>query len=194
MYRQQNLIVFAKEPRIGAVKTRLAKDIGHVQATFWYRNQLQKLFRRIGSTLSCNQHLFLSPRKSSRYFKPYAKNSWNIHYQGTGDLGQRMKTALCKVGSGPTILVGSDIPALSKKHIKSAFALLNKTDVVFGPAEDGGYWLIGLSRFTKAPNFHNIRWSTEYALSDTMEQFSKGHSIGLLEKLKDVDSASDLNY
>lgn len=103
-----------------------------------------------------------------------------------------MASAFFSVGHGPKLLIGSDIPAVSRKHIRLAFKQLNSVDAVFGPAQDGGYWLIGLSRFVVPPNLKHVRWSSKYALSDTLSKFGPKLSVKLIQTLKDVDRGSDL--
>ena len=103
-----------------------------------------------------------------------------------------MTSAFLSVGHGPKLLIGSDIPAVSRKHIRLAFKQLNSVDAVFGPAQDGGYWLIGLGRFMVPPNLKHVRWSSKYALSDTLSKFGPKLSVKLIQTLKDVDRGSDL--
>ena len=103
-----------------------------------------------------------------------------------------MKSAFLSVGHGPRVLIGSDIPAVSAQHIELAFKQLNSVDAIFGPAQDGGYWLIGLSRFVVPPNLKNVRWSSQYALSDTLSKFGPKVRVKLIQTLKDVDRGSDL--
>ncbi|MBH68577.1 MAG: hypothetical protein CMM58_09520 [Rhodospirillaceae bacterium] len=192
MNPNNHLIVFAKQPKIGWVKTRLAKDIGLVNATFWYRKQLLNLLKTLDSTLPCRRHLFVTPDAAARQPTIYTTLGWEVHSQGGGDLGARMKRAFTRVGAGPRVLIGSDIPEISKQHIRTAFSELRRADAVFGPAKDGGYWLIGLSKYTGLPHLRKIRWSTRFALSDTINHFRNGDKISLLETLTDVDHGPDL--
>ena len=90
-----SLIVFAKEPRIGNVKTRLARDIGYVNATFWYRQHLAILIKELTDKLPFKKkYLFVSPNNSKRNFTYYTSKGWEIRYQSNGELGKRMKDAL----------------------------------------------------------------------------------------------------
>jgi len=93
----------------------------------------------------------------------------------------------------PVCIVGSDIPDLSRRHVARAFAALRGADAVFGPAEDGGYWLIGLRRGGTVPAtlFRGVRWSTRHALADT-EASIPGLRIARVDTLRDVDEAADL--
>jgi glycosyltransferase A (GT-A) superfamily protein (DUF2064 family) len=89
------------------------------------------------------------------------------------------------------VLVGSDIPALSARHIAAAFAALGRCDLVFGPATDGGYWLVGARDGAMARGlFRTVRWSGPQALADTLAN-ARGRRVTLLEALADVDDAAD---
>tara|TARA_B100000214_G_scaffold105298_1_gene73927 strand:+ start:3873 stop:4451 length:579 start_codon:yes stop_codon:yes gene_type:complete len=187
-----HLIIFVKEPRVGKVKTRLAEGIGLIRATFWYRRQLDHLLNTFKPSSSYAKHLFVTPHQGLKYFRSYTKQGWRLYHQSPGDLGEKMTSAFLSVGHGPKLLIGSDIPAVSRQHIGLAFKQLNSVDAVFGPAQDGGYWLIGLSRFVVPPKLQHVRWSTKYALSDTLSKFSPKVSVKLIPTLTDVDRASDL--
>ena len=187
-----HLIIFVKEPRVGRVKTRLADDIGPINATFWYRRQLHHLLNTFKPSSPYAKHLFVTPHIGLKYFRPYTKEGWRLCRQSPGDLGKKMTSAFLSVGHGPKLLIGSDIPAVSRKHIRLAFKQLNSVDAVFGPAQDVGYWLIGLGRFMVPPNLNHVRWSSKYALSDTLSEFGPKMSIKFIQTLKDVDRGSDL--
>lgn len=105
-----------------------------------------------------------------------------------------MMRMLRRAGPGPVVLVGADIPQLRKQHIARAFACLGPNESVLGPSMDGGYWLIGLANGARAlpsTTLKAVRWSTRFALSDTM--FSLGQlSIGLTDCLDDIDTLLDL--
>ena len=190
MARHQHLIVFAREPRIGRVKRRLAAGLGMVGAGFWYRRQLDALLRRLAGPQPWRRHLFITPGTARH--APIWPRGWAVRAQGTGDLGQRMHRALSAPPAGPVVLVGSDIPDIEIRHIQTAFRALDHADVVLGPAVDGGYWLIGLARRRPPPAFGQVRWSTPHALADTIGGFDRRTKIILLETLRDVDKVADL--
>ena len=192
MKKRGHLIIFVKEPRVGKVKTRLADDIGPINATFWYRRQLNHLLNNFKRSSPYAKHLFVTPHRGLKYFRPYTRQGWRLCCQSPGDLGKKMASAFFSVGHGPKLLIGSDIPAVSRQHIRLAFKQLNSVDAIFGPAQDGGYWLIGLSRFVMPPNLKHVRWSSKYALSDTLSKFGPKLSVKLIQTLKDVDRGSDL--
>ena len=103
-----------------------------------------------------------------------------------------MRRAFETMAPGPAVLVGSDIPELTPSHIAKAFAALGRADAVFGPAEDGGYWLVGLSpRARRADPFADVAWSSSSALADTGASLPRSHSVAILDRLGDVDIGSD---
>jgi len=108
--------------------------------------------------------------------------------QGEGDLGRRMRRALAACPPGPAVLVGSDIPALAAHHIADAFRLLGRQDLVFGPAGDGGFWLIGARRRPRLPPlFGPVRWSGPHTLGDVLSNLPPRVSVGFAARLEDVD-------
>lgn len=114
--------------------------------------------------------------------------------QGRGDLGDRMGRIFRCAGQGPLVIIGADIPGITPKHIGEAFDALADHDAVVGPAPDGGYWLIGLRRGTRAvPKtlFQNVRWSSAHTLEDTLKSLG-GLRVAQIATLRDVDTASDL--
>jgi hypothetical protein len=111
--------------------------------------------------------------------------------QGRGDVGQRMATACRRFRHGNVAIIGSDIPAANEADLRAAFRALGSHDAVFGPAEDGGYWLVALGPRRPAQPFDNARWSTRHALADTLRNF-RGRRVALLRMLRDVDTAGDL--
>ena len=123
-----------------------------------------------------------------------ARSGRRLRGQGQGDLGQRMKLPFRVLPPGPVVLVGSDIPAMRPRHIARAFRLLGRHDLVFGPASDGGFWLVGARRSRPLPRtlFAGVRWSTAQALADTLATIPPGYSTGLADTLDDVDDAQDL--
>ena len=104
-----------------------------------------------------------------------------------------MVRMLGQVSQGPACLIGADIPAITRKEIAQGFAALGNHDAVFGPAPDGGFWLIGLKHPRRQPPhfFKNVRWSSEYALADSIASLPD-HRIARIATLRDVDTADDL--
>ncbi len=94
-------------------------------------------------------------------------------------------------GSGPRIVIGSDIPGVRRHHIARAFAALGRHDAVFGPAEDGGFWLVGLRHRPPVGMFKGVRWSTSHVLADSLATMPD-LSVALIDRLHDVDTVQDL--
>ena len=188
-----NLIIFAKAPQMGIVKRRLANDIGHIKATFWYKSQLANLIKQLNHKVPVRKYLFITPKNSKGFFKHCARGNWQIKYQSKGHLGERMADAMSRVSNGPRILIGSDIPNVKYEYIRLAFKELGKSKVVFGPSNDGGYWLIGVAGGQKLPKIKDVRWSTQYALTDTIRCFNQPKKIGYVQTMSDIDNGEDFN-
>lgn len=187
----QTLIVMVKEPRAGRVKTRLGREIGMVAAAWWFRHQVRRLLRRIEDP-RWQVVLAVSPDRAglqSRVWPPHLAR-WP---QGRGDLGARMARALRRAPAGPACVIGADIPDITRARISAAFSALGDHDAVFGPAFDGGYWLVGLKHpRVQPPAFlQGVRWSCEHALEDSIATL-EGYCIAHAATLRDVDTAADL--
>ncbi|MGE3477674.1 MAG: TIGR04282 family arsenosugar biosynthesis glycosyltransferase [Rhodospirillaceae bacterium] len=184
---KRQLAIFAKVPRLGQVKRRLAREIGDVAAWRFQRAMLAALLRSLARDPRWRTTLWLSPDRLARG-GGLRVNGLRLRAQGGGDLGARMRRAFLARTKGPVVLVGSDIPALGPKQIRAAFRALGRNDLIFGPAKDGGYWLIASARRRgRMPTLANVRWSTTHALADTRARFDRRHRVTLLDTLEDVD-------
>lgn len=172
-----------KAPRAGRVKTRLGREIGMTTAAWWYRHQTARLLRKIRDP-RWDLVLAVSPDQA---MGPWPGGHPKVP-QGQGDLGARMGRLL---GNGSTLIIGSDIPGITREEIARAFAALKGADVVIGPALDGGFWAIGARKPLPARAFQGVRWSTEFALADTLQTL-KGLRIAYAGTLADIDTAEDL--
>ncbi|MDJ0389113.1 TIGR04282 family arsenosugar biosynthesis glycosyltransferase [Roseomonas sp. E05] len=183
---RDTLLIFARAPRLGAVKRRLARGIGAMAALRFYRAQLAAVAQTAAREGRWDVRLATTP--------PGARAPWPLRLpgipQGHGDLGARLDRTT-RAHPGRVVVIGSDIPGITAADIRAAFRALGRADAVFGPAEDGGYWLVGLSARRPARPFAKVRWSTEHALADTLANFV-GRRIALLRTLRDVDTAEDL--
>ncbi|MYM55040.1 DUF2064 domain-containing protein [Rhodobacteraceae bacterium GS-10] len=185
------LVVMIKEPRPGRVKTRLGRDIGMIRAAWWFRHQTARLLRRLQDP-HWDLVLAVSPDHEG-----LSSRIWPAHLermpQGAGDLGDRMARVFRSRPPGPVCIIGADIPGITPAHIARAFRALGNHDAVFGPAPDGGYWLVGLKRVAPPPAtlFQDVRWSSEHALADTIATLP-GLRIARIDTLHDVDCAADL--
>ena len=188
MSRRARLVIMARAPRLGAVKRRLARDIGTLAALRFYRQSLRSLLRDLGVDARWQVILALTPHRAAR--RPCA--GLRPVPQGRGDLGARMGRFLRDLPPGPVVIVGTDIPGLGRAQVARALDALGTHDWVLGPSGDGGYWLIGARRLRRGPRdpFKDVRWSSEHTLADTFANL-KGERIAYLEELSDIDTGQD---
>ena len=189
----RRLVVMVKEPRAGRVKTRLGRGIGMTAAAWWMRHQTARLLRRLRDP---RWDIWLAVAPDRAVASPVWPGDLPRVAQGRGDLGARMGRVLRRRvmrtdPPGPVCIIGADIPGITRAHIARAFRALGSHDAVFGPAPDGGYWLIGMSRTAPPQLFNNVRWSTPHALADTLATLP-GLRIALIDTLADVDDPEDL--
>jgi uncharacterized protein len=190
--RQRYLVVFVKAPRLGQVKSRLAAGIGALAALRFYRETTARVLRRLGRDPRWRTLIAVTPTQALR--EPFWDPRLSRLDQGSGDLGHRMARMFRALPPGPVVIVGSDIPELAPRHVSQAFRALGTHDAVFGPARDGGYWLVGLRRSPCVPGglFCDVRWSSPHALADTRAGLPQGYKVAMLETLEDIDNAVDL--
>ena len=185
---RRQLVIMLKEPRVGRVKTRLGRDIGMTNAVWWFRHQTNALLRNLRDP---RWQIVLSVSPDCAV----ASRAWPQDLQrigqGRGDLGRRMQRALATPKVGNRVLIGADIPGVRTNHIADAFRALGRNDAVFGPATDGGFWLVGFRRQPPKNAFANVRWSSPDALSDTLANLDHVR-VGIAKTLRDVDTARDL--
>lgn len=191
------LLVFAKAPIPGRVKTRLARTIGDGAAALAYRALAERTLataaaaRRAG--VVANVELWLDPESDAATVEPWRERfGTTIERQAGADLGARMRHALrASLARGrPAILIGTDVPGYDVAYLAAAAAALERRDAVIGPAVDGGYVLIGLARDVDA--FAGVPWSTERVLAATRSRLAvEGASHDELAPLRDVDTYDD---
>lgn len=190
------VIIFVKAPRAGQVKTRLGADIGMGRAAALFRVMTERTIAQAEKG-GWRVMLAVDPGSALRGWDAL----WPPHIervaQGAGDLGARMRRVIGAAPLGPAVIIGADAPGLRARHLYQAFAALGRADAVFGPAVDGGFWLIGLARRRPIATFGSglfdgVRWSTKHALKDTRKSLPDGFDTALLEKLRDIDEAADL--
>jgi rSAM/selenodomain-associated transferase 1 len=182
---QRHLIIFARRPQLGVGKRRLAEAIGNVEALRFTRSSLNGLIRTLGSDRRWKLWVAATPDRPAGW----AGNGRHLP-QGKGSLGERLKRVVESLPPGPVVIVGTDLPSISCRDVAAAFATLAKRASVFGPAKDGGYWLIGLRRRPRPIlPFKHVRWSTAHALDDTIAAL-KGESHALLDLREDIDDAA----
>ena len=179
-------IVFARAPRLGTVKRRLARDIGDRAALRFHAGTLDRLLRTLAADRRFRTVLAVTPDHARMRLPPRVMRI----EQGKGDIGQRMYRALARFPRRGAAIVGSDIPDAGAADLWAAFRALGHADSAFGPAEDGGYWLVCLGPSRPAQPFARVRWSTSHALSDTLRNFT-GREVALLRILSDVDTVAE---
>jgi len=190
------IVVFAKAPAPGRVKTRLIPTLGEAGAAALHRRLVMHTLRAAQEADLGPVELWCAPDTHHAFFSECERGfGVSLHSQCEGDLGARMRRALEEVlgRAERAILVGSDIPALSAQYLRDAErALSGARDVVIGPAEDGGYVLIGLKR-SDPELFRDIPWGEPEVLAET-----RGRIAALrwrcfeLPALWDVDRPEDL--
>ena len=193
----RRLILFARFPVAGKVKTRLIPALGAEGAAALHRRLVLRTLRT-AHALCQARGVELEIRftgSSADAMRHWLGDRWLCRSQGEGDLGQRLERAFAdgfQEGSEASVIIGSDCPALTPGAVGSAFDSLQANPVVFGPAKDGGYYLIGLTRATPAL-FRGIAWGTGAVLTQSIAILARDHSRpALLEPLDDIDRPEDL--
>lgn len=183
------LIIFAKNPVKGRVKTRLAKFIGAAEALKHYKSLLQFTSEQT-KNLHCRKFLFLTDNIDTGLFDSLC----TCLLQQGSDLVERMKNAfqyVFSLGFHNVCIIGTDAPGLNSETILKAFKMLGDNDYVIGPSKDGGYYLLGM-KTANNDMFENISWSTDEVLNQTIAKInSAGKKYSLLEELCDVDTVED---
>lgn len=190
MNKKNLIIVFMRNPELGKVKTRLAKTVGEVSALRIYTFLLEhteKIIRNITSDKAV--YYSVKVRKDDIWdddiYLKYLQKGENI--------GDRMHNAFQNAFNKnyeKVVIVGSDLYDLKEKHLQEAFQKLNKRDVVIGPAQDGGYYLLGMNTL-HSEAFKNKKWGTSSVFNDTLKDLHK-NKVHQLEELNDIDTYQDM--
>ncbi len=192
MSSENLLIVFIKNPDLRKVKTRLAKSIGQAQALKVYDMLLSHTLN-ISQHLPCDKAVFYSERTEPG--DQWAQSGFMQYIQEGDDLGEKMYNAFRYAfhrDYRSAVIIGSDCLELSGSVINSAFRSLMSSDVVIGPATDGGYYLLGMNKLHDEI-FVNKSWSSPYLLEETLISISRLNlSLKLMETLSDIDDINDL--
>lgn len=200
MKREQAAIaLFARAPVLGQVKTRLAQAIGARGALALYLAFVDDCVARLARVRNIDRYLYLTSTWDEKVTPLPESAAMAIRYQSAGDLGARMQSAITELiadGYGRVLIVGTDSPDLPAGLIDDALAALVNSQCVIGPADDGGYYLIGVARAC-APRlpilFENIAWSTEAVCSETLARArAAGISVACLPRWYDIDTVADL--
>lgn len=188
MENKNLLIVFVKNIRLGKVKTRLAQTIGDENAFLIYKELVKITEKATQQLQNCTIQIYFSD--------VIIENKWEgceKFIQQGNDLGEKMQHAFQQgftMGYEKIVLIGSDLPDISSAIIQQGFDALNNNDIVFGPTEDGGYYLVGMNKLHPTI-FQNKPWSNEELLKITLNELSNT-KIKLLEILNDIDVYEDL--
>ena len=187
--KKEVVLVFQKNAVLGKVKTRLASGMGELRALEIYRHLIQLTYSVLEDV----------PVPVWTYFSDYIPESTHSSVEKSlvqegQDLGERMANAFARsfeLGMEKVVLIGTDCPTLQSNHLNEAFEALTHSDLVVGPATDGGYYLIGMKR--KADYlFEGISWSTSEVLSQTLAvATAHGLHFTLLDELSDIDTQED---
>jgi uncharacterized protein len=184
------LIIFTRNPQLGKVKTRLAKTIGNERALEVYNDLLIHTMIET-QYLGCDKFVFYDEDIEKNDL--WSKKIYKKEMQFGKDLGAKMQNAFQTVfdlGYQNCVIIGSDLFDLKSWHIDEAFNKLEVNDIVIGPAEDGGYYLLGLKKVIP-PIFRNKDWGKSTVLSSTLNDL-KNYKIDFMETLNDIDTFEDL--
>ena len=186
-----SIIVFIKNPRLGHVKTRLAKDVGDKKALEIYLKLTDHTRQVLEAAPYVNRNVYYSEFVD-------AEDDWSVDLfdkglQASGDLGDRIQHAFTEVfaQNEKVIIIGSDCAQLTTDHIIQAIDALDDHNVVIGPSLDGGYYLLGMNGNYETL-FEDINWSTETVLQETIDKANQQIiSVKLIDKLSDIDYIED---
>lgn len=189
----KHLVIMARQPVAGNVKSRLARQIGVARATGLYRQLMTSTMHRLSRDRRWRTWAAVTP-DISVFDYPWPSGV-RVFGQGSGDLGTRMQRIFDTIPHGrpcgSVIIIGTDIPFITADDIADAFHLLDRNHMVFGSAGDGGYWLVGARHSPRiAKAFANVRWSGKHTLADTLENV-KDLKIAFAREHYDIDTKAD---
>jgi hypothetical protein len=188
--------IMAKVPQAGEVKTRLCPPLSLSEAADLYGCFLRDTIAQVRALKAASPVIAYTPTSGGSFFKEIAPDFTLIPQQGT-DLGARMITSFAQLFArsyAGILLLGSDMPTLPSSYIQQAITHITtpQVDVVLGPSEDGGYYLIGLRQLHREL-FENMRWSTAQVFAETVQRAkAKGLKIACLPCWYDIDTPAEL--
>lgn len=195
MNKKRLLIIFVKNPELGKCKTRLAATIGDEKALNFYKNMLKRT-KEEAEKVGADKAIYYSSFIDEKDLWPNQPPFYKFLQNQNPDLGIKMQSAFEEAfqdGCESACIIGSDCYALDEKAIEQAFNALENHDVVLGPSNDGGYYLLGMNQL-HPELFKNKEWSTESVAPETIQDFkSLNLKYSLLEELTDIDNEEDLN-
>jgi len=190
------IILFAKAPVPGRVKTRLIAALGAEKAAALAGDMLSATMEEALAAAIGPVELCADPPADDAGWRGLITPGIDLSRQGEGNLGDRLSRAASRaIASGePVLLIGCDCPSLDRHRLRDAAALLDRHDAVIHPAEDGGYVLLGLARFDSSI-FTDIEWSTASVAATTIDRIGRlGWTLAIAETLRDIDDPSDLAF
>ncbi len=194
-YPSTKILVFAKAPEEGKVKTRLASSIGDKAALSFHEQMLERTLETVCKYKLASVELHVSGNTDHSLIQSLAiQYDIIVRAQYGSDLGERMYYALEQslLGCRYCVLIGTDCPAMNVDYLANAFtALIRGQDVVLGPAEDGGYVLIGVRQASR-DWFNDIAWGSRHVLEQSRQKIlANGAQLEELQTLWDVDQITD---
>jgi hypothetical protein len=191
------LIIFAKAPIPGEVKTRLCPPLTPDEAASLHGTLVLDAVERAKGLPGASLYVAGTPDITHPFFKVMeGRYGAKLLAQRGQDLGSRMKWTMqdaFEQGAQAVLLTGTDLPTLPRAHLVQALTLIESQDVVLGPTADGGYYLIGLRKLVPAL-FDGIAWSTASVFAETRKKVEQAAlSLGLLPECRDLDTLEDLN-
>jgi rSAM/selenodomain-associated transferase 1 len=193
MIPRRALLIFAKVPRPGAVKTRLQSAVSPEQAAELHKACISDTLRLARGVARCG--VLVCSAGSTAYFEKRRNGKMRVFPQRGANLGERLENAFRKMfrmGFREVVVIGTDSPWMGTECLRNAFATLSRNDLVLGPTVDGGYFLLGLSKFVPEL-FRGIPWSTENVCEQTLRAAQRAElSTKLLAKEFDLDRPEDL--
>ncbi|MFQ5675492.1 MAG: TIGR04282 family arsenosugar biosynthesis glycosyltransferase [bacterium] len=188
-------MIFVKYPEPGKVKTRLGSEIGFQEAASLYRLFMEQTFELAQRSSAEKKYVAFAPGDREASFSEIIPESFELVPQDGRTLGARMLNAFqCtfEAGADGTVILGSDSPTLPLQFLEAAFATLTKHDLVLGPAEDGGYYLIGMKEYHPGI-FESIEWSSSSVLETTLRKAKESQlRTKLLKTWYDIDDKPTL--
>jgi hypothetical protein len=184
--------LFAKQPRPGVVKSRLAAETSAAWAAQAAEAFLRDSVHRL-TKVAARRYLVFTPAEARVFFAELAGERFSLEVQSDGNLGDRLRSFICGHlrDADRVVVVGADSPNVPVDYVEQAFAALDKADVVLGPARDGGYYLLGCARLVP-PIFDGISWGTSTVLAQTTARLENAEwRAALLPAWYDVDTLAD---
>jgi rSAM/selenodomain-associated transferase 1 len=195
MNKENILIIFVKAPRLGTVKTRLQPQLTPEQSLALYRAMAEDLVAKFYEVTEFDLQIHFWPPNGREEMQRWLGDDLVFTAQEEGDLGRKMHRAFAHVfqlGYQKAVIIGSDLPAISRFHIQEAFRRLETHDAVLGPTDDGGYYLIALKSL-HPELFANVPWSTDAVMKQTLENARRANlCIAHLKPEADLDTFSDV--